>query len=367
MKFLGYFSKNYADEKGREYYFDNAKFILIVLVVLAHFTSPIKTDHRKVKALWTVINTLHMPCLIMISGYFAKGYIKNGIIKTQRLVTYVVYYLSAQLAVSLFEYYVLGYADTMERSVVSARSSLWYLVCLCWWFALLPYIYRIKPQILLPASIIIGLLFGYDTDAGNMLAVSRAVNHFPFFLIGYYFKKDWLYKFRNIWTQIFAAVILLFSGVLTFHFLDMIPSRTITGNYNYYNSAFHKMRPQIPAFTEESLWFLNRLAFYIVAIVLCACFMLLVPRGKAFFTKFGSRTLQVYILHRFLYLAELEYEWWTPFNSREGFFIMAGISVVVTLILSLKIFEYPFKWLGKISLKKLENKKLAEVRIDETN
>lgn len=363
MKFLGYFSKDYADEKGREYYFDNAKFILILLVVLAHFTSPIKTDFPKVKALWTVINTLHMPCLIMISGYFAKGYIKNGVVKTQRLFTYIIYYLAAQLAVSLFEYYVLGYAGTMAISVVSARSSLWYLVCLCWWFALLPYIYKIKPSIMLTFAIFAGLMFGYDTEAGNLLSISRAVNHFPFFLMGYYFKKEWLYKFRNKWTQLAAAVILVLSGVVTFYCLDTIPSRIITGNYNYERANFASMNPQLAIFTQKELWFVNRLLFYIAAVILCVCFMLLVPRGKAFFTKFGSRTLQVYILHRFLYLAELEYGWWEPYNSRVGFFIVAGISVAVTIILSLKPFEYPFKWLGKLGVKKFERKDVPDMKV----
>lgn len=362
MKFLGYFSKEYTDSRGREYYFDNAKFILIALVVLAHLTSPIKTDHGSVKALWTVINSLHMPCLIMISGYFAKSYIKNGVVKTQRLITYVVYYLAAQLAVSLFEYFVLGYKG-MAISVVSARSSLWYLVCLCWWFALLPYLYKIKPSILLPAAIVIGLLFGYDTDAGNLLSVERAVNHFPFFLIGYYFNKDWLLKFRNKWTQIASVVILLVSVVTAYFCLDMIPSRVITSNYSYHKSLFATMDPQLPIFSEKPLWFLNRLIFYIIAVILCACFMLLVPRGKAFFSKLGSRTLQVYILHRFLYLAELEYGWWKPFNSITGFFILAAISILITFILSLKIFEYPFKWLGKISLKKIEKPDLPEVKV----
>lgn len=366
MSFLGYFSKNYSDERGREYYFDNAKFILITLVVLAHAVSPLKTDNEKVKALWTVINTLHMPCLIMISGYFAKGYIKDGVIKTQRLVTYFVYYLAAQLAVSLFEYYVLGYAETMARSVLAPRSSLWYLVCLCWWFTMLPYIYRIKPWILLPAAVLFGLMIGYDTKAGDLMSITRAINHFPFFLIGYYFKKEWLYKFRNIWTQIAAAVIIILAGIWTYFNLSVIPSRIITSNFNYYNAGFAKCDPQLAIFTNEKLFFVNRLLFYIAAVVLCACFMLLVPRGKAFFTRFGSRTLQVYILHRFLYLAELEYKWWEPFNKTYGFYKMAAIAIAVTFILSLKIFEYPFKWLGKISIKKLENRKLPEAKIDET-
>lgn len=351
MSFLGYGSKEYADKRGREYFFDNAKFILILLVVLAHAISPLKTDMPKVKTLWTVINTLHMPCLIIISGYFAKGYIKNGVVKTQRLVTYIVYYLAAQLAVSLFEYYVLDYKN-MARSVIAPRSSLWYLACLCWWFLILPYVTKLKPKYLFVASVLFALAIGYDTKAGDLMSITRAINHFPFFLIGYYFKKEWLFKFRNKWTQIGAVVVIAAITVLTFYNLDIIPSRIITSNFNYYNS-------NLQVLNSEYTMFLNRLLFYIVALILCACFLLLVPRGKAFFTRLGSRTLQVYILHRFLYLAELEYKWYEPFMSVKGFFAMSAIAVAVTFILALKPFEYPFKLLSKIRLTRLKNTESA--------
>ncbi len=356
MSLLGYKSKEYQDEKGRDYFFDNAKFILILLVVLAHAISPLKTDARKVKTLWTVINAMHMPCFIMISGYLAKGYIKNGVVKTRRLTTYVVYYLASQLAVSLFEYYVLGYADTMARSVLAPRSSLWYLMCLIWWFAMLPYLYKLKPQFIIPMSIIVSLMIGYDTKACDFLSISRVINHFPYFIIGYHFKKEWLFKFRNIYTQIGAILIGAAITLWTYIYVEEIPSRIITSNFNYYNA-------ELKTFTEEPWMFMNRLIYIIIAVVLCACFLLLVPRGKACFTKFGSRTLQVYILHRFLYLADLEYRWYEPFvGTIKGEVEMALIAVAITLILSLKPFEYPFKWLAKINLTAVERNTEEQVK-----
>ncbi|MBQ9375513.1 MAG: hypothetical protein IJU04_04150 [Ruminococcus sp.] len=357
MNFLGYLSKEYKDERGREYYFDNAKFILITFVVLAHAISPLKSTMNTAKTIWTVINTLHMPCLILISGYFGKSYIKNGVVKTQRLVTYVVYYLAAQIAVSLFEYFVLGYKD-MSKSFIAPRSSLWYLLCLIIWFLVLPYVSKLQPKYLIPAAFLMALVIGYDTKATkatDLLSITRAFNHFPFFLIGYYFKKEWLYKFRNKATQIASIIIIAGVTIWTYFNLDVIPSRIITCDFNYPNSEL-KVLNQVP------IMFVNRILFYFFALLLCACFMLLVPRGKAFFTKWGSRTLQVYILHRFLYLSELEYKWYEPFLSLKGLVAMSAIAIALTIILALKPFEIPFKLLSKIKLTRFEKPDAQEVK-----
>lgn len=347
MSLLGYTSKEYCDEKGREYFFDNAKFILILFVVLAHAVSPLQYTMPKVLTLWKVINTMHMPCMIFITGYFAKSYIKNDTVKTQRLVTYVMYYLAAQVAVTMFEYFVLG-DKKIGRSVFYPRSSLWYLMCMIGWFMILPYIYKIKPKIIIPFSFIFAILAGYDNKAGDFLSILRMVNHFPFFITGYYFKKEWLFKFRNKATQICALLVGGGITVWTFFHLDVIPNKIITCNFSYYNANLKTM-------TDFPVMFVHRICFYAAAFTLGICFFLLVPRGKAFFTRFGSRTLQVYILHRFLYLAEDEYKWYEPFlGSWKGAVEMALIAVAVTLILSLKPFEVPFKLLGKITLKPIE-------------
>lgn len=354
MSFLGIRSKEYSDENGRDYYFDNAKFILMLLVVVAHAISPLKTDAMKIKTVWTVINAFHMPAFIFISGYFAKSYIsKDRRVKVQKLVTYIMYYLFAQLTVSLFEYFVLGYKE-MAKSVFSPRSSLWYLMCLIWWFALLPYITRLKAPVVIAGAFLFGLLVGYDTDVGNFLSLCRAVCHFPFFIVGYYFEKDWLFKFRNIYTQLASVAVLVAATIWTFYNLDIIPSRIITSNYNYEKCNLK---------TFVNFPFMNRLIYYIIAFILVFAVLMLIPRGKAFYTRFGSRTLQVYILHRFLYLADLEYEWWNHdiFMGRKGAVLMTLIAVAVTFILSLKPFEIPFKLIGKINFKKLERPEIQEM------
>lgn len=342
----------YTDSRGREYYFDNAKFLLILSVVVAHAISPLKTNLPAVRTLWTVINAVHMPCLIFISGYFAKGYIKkDGTVKLQRLFTYVVYYTAAQIAVSLFEYYVLM-DKGIQKSYFYPRSSLWYLMCLIAWYLILPYVDKIKPEIVMTCSIIFGLLVGYDTGVGIFVSMCRIVNHFPFFIAGYYFKKEWFFKFRNWKTQIFAFLSLIGITVWTFFNLDKITPRIITSTDNYANC-------KLIFFTDTYLQWVNRLLYYILAFAMCCFVLLLVPRVKTFFTRFGSRTLQVYLLHRFLYLAELKFGWFEPFLSNKGALAMAIIAIILTFILSLKIFEYPFIALGKIKvdwfLKKSEN------------
>ena len=184
----GYGTNNYTDDKGREYYFDNAKFILILLVVVAHATSPLKVLGPGMKTFWTFVNAFHMPALIFISGYFAKGYIRDdGTVKIKRLVNYVVYYIAAQIAVTLFEIFVLGETG-ISKSLFNPRTSLWYLMCLIWWFVLLPYVDKIKPVYVLVGGVLLSFIVGYDSSATNYLSFCRVINHFPIFMMGYYFK-----------------------------------------------------------------------------------------------------------------------------------------------------------------------------------
>src|SRR3954454_11961298 len=67
-----------ASTKSRSKYFDNAKFILIFLVVFGHMISPYKDQDKVLFTLYSVIFLFHMPAFILISGYFAKGYRKKG-------------------------------------------------------------------------------------------------------------------------------------------------------------------------------------------------------------------------------------------------------------------------------------------------
>ena len=338
----------YSDEKGRDFYFDNAKFLLIFLVVLAHALSPLQASAAAgtefhnyfIRFLWRAINIMHMPCLIFISGYFAKRYIRNGVINVQRPFTYAILYLASQISVGAFEVLVLR--NTITPSIFNARSSLWFLQCLFWWYLLLPIISRFKPGLVMTAVIALGLFVGYDKSIGNFLAFSRMIVHLPFFMAGYYITPDMiktLFTKKSKLLSIPAAIIPL---VGIYFIRGDFVSSIITCNVNFWDLGINSINPL--------LWWCVRAWFYASAALLCFAFLVWVPRCWTIFTKFGSRTLNVYILHRFLYLAEREYQWWVPFNSPLGAVAMAGIAVAVTVIFSLRIFSYPFEWLQSIKV-----------------
>ena len=337
----------YQDEKGRQYFYDNAKYILITLVVLAHFISSFQELHTSIKALWNVINTFHMPAMIFISGFFAKSYIKkDGKINVQRPVTYIILYLASQLAVGVFQHFM---GIDVPLSIFYARESLWFLQCLAAWYIMLPVIDKFKPMWVMIAVVAFGLIIGYDSKVGHLASLSRMFVHFPFFLGGYYCTQESLNKLFTKKAKIAAVIIFIalfgISVVTAPHFSDTI----IQSNTRY------SVIPGVNDWPFLLRW-CTRALFYIAAVLLGASFFALVPRKKTFFTKLGARTLQVYILHRFLYILLLEFKWYEPLLSWWGFLVMVLIAIVVSYILSLKIFAYPFEFLQSIKITKFLKK-----------
>ncbi len=360
----------YADAKGRLYFYDNAKFILIFLVVLAHATSPFKAGGPGASAfsyMWRVINTLHMPCLIFISGFFAKKYIRpDGSINVQRPFTYIMYYLAAQFTVGAFEAFVLG--NSISKSVLAPRSSLWFLVCLIWWYILLPLVDKIDPRKMMAIAVLAGLLIGYDEKVSNFMAISRVITHFPFFLFGYYVTGEQMQKLFTKKAKLISLPVMALAlgsiAVIMYLFsssgpLDFSINSFITCDKSYF--TIFKKSDVSPLF-----WFLPRVWFYLCAAALSFSFLVWVPRRKNIFTKYGARTLAVYILHRYLYLAHLEYNWadfdWFKYewfgwkNILVLRIAMIFVSFLITVILSLYPCYWPFEMLGKIKVKGLLKK-----------
>src|SRR5256885_1673857 len=58
----------------RDPFFDNAKFLLIVLVVIGHNWYPLIGQSRAVKAAYMVVYAFHMPAFILLSGYFSRHF-----------------------------------------------------------------------------------------------------------------------------------------------------------------------------------------------------------------------------------------------------------------------------------------------------
>lgn len=335
------------DQHGRSFYLDNAKFFLIFFVVLAHASSPLKTSHSSMYALWYLLNSFHMPAFIFISGYLSRGYLKKTPTQqVQRVFTYMLLYGAAQLTVSVFEKLVLHHQ--FSYSIFYARSSLWFLVCLIFWYLFLPFLGRFRSSIILPASFLLALAVGYDSTVGNDLSFSRVIVHLPFFLMGYFatprifdfLKKKWV---KIVSVGIIAGAYIYFLYAKS-HGGSFVPSKIITCNFSY--SSCLKAYPTMS-------WWCFRLLFYIAAILLTMSFLSLVPRCKICISHLGARTLAPYLLHRFLYLAYQDYGWAALFDSFAGVIILPLFIFAVTILLSTKPCYAVFRWLQSIRVDKL--------------
>ena len=338
-----------SDDKGRLYYLDNAKFILIFLVVLAHSTSSLQ-GNTFVAVMWAAINYFHMPAMIFISGFLAKRYIsKSREIKVQRVATYVILYLAAQACYFLYQKYVLGV--NVPVTLLSPRPALWFLQCLIIWYILLPVLDYFKPPYVMIVSVLVGLLIGYENSAAGFLSASRAIVHLPFFMAGYYIKQEHIdklhnWKFRICGAGAFAAVAAV----------SLIWPQTVFDTLMTCNTPYSKI-PKLVKYIPEALRWSARLWFYVIAALLIVSFLALVPRGRAIFTPLGQETLSVYILHIFLYLANRQFKWYLLFDSPGGIASLCGIALVITVAFSLKPFTIPFHLLQNIKIRTKEHEK----------
>lgn len=100
-----------APAKRRDAYFDNVKYLAIVLVAVAHSWEPVMDGSRTARALYMVAYTFHMPAFIIVSGYFSRSFDMSAA-KVKRLITGVaVPYIVFETAYSLFKRFADGSGD----------------------------------------------------------------------------------------------------------------------------------------------------------------------------------------------------------------------------------------------------------------
>ncbi|CCQ20411.1 Putative membrane-bound acyltransferase YkrP [Listeria monocytogenes N53-1] len=127
----------------RESYFDNAKFILIFLVVFGHFLQTFIVDYAGVRVLYIYIYTFHMPAFVLISGFFAKSFGKPGYLK-KTMKKLILPYVFFQLIYSIFYYFLLS-KDNLSIQFLDPEWSLWFLLSLFFWNVMLFIFAKIKP------------------------------------------------------------------------------------------------------------------------------------------------------------------------------------------------------------------------------
>ncbi|WP_409305208.1 acyltransferase family protein [Peribacillus sp. SCS-155] len=309
--------------KQRDNFFDNAKFILIAFVVFGHLLKTFIHDNEVIYALYKTIYTFHMPAFILVSGFFAKGFYQKGYlakIAKKLILPYVIF----QVIYTVFYYYLYS-KPNFKMDLLDPHWSLWFLISLFCWNIMLLGFAKLKPMTGIAISLIIALLVGYVDSISNYLSLSRTFVFFPMFLIGYYLDRDQLEKLFTF--RIKAAAFII--GAIVFAGFYIYPDI----NYKWLLGS----KPYSELESASIISMFKRLGFYGLSLIMVFSFLALIPRGQYFFTKWGKQTLYVYLLHGFFVRIFRESDIHNYFTHAEQFIMLAGISLVITMILSSKV------------------------------
>ena len=154
--------------KQRDYYFDNLKAVLIFLVILGHLVRRIRTDlFFEVR---DFIYLFHMPLFIFVSGYFSKGFYKGGKYRWYKLINFLILFV---LYVTLVQIsYVIFQHDAFNpKAYIIQSGAPWYLLCMFYWYALIPLARKLPGWILIPFSLIPSALAGCFPQIGTFLCL----------------------------------------------------------------------------------------------------------------------------------------------------------------------------------------------------
>ncbi|GAA2470530.1 acyltransferase family protein [Streptomyces thermolineatus] len=271
--------------KKRDAFFDNAKYLAILLVACAHVWQPLTGTSRTMSALYMVVYTFHMPAFIIIAGYFSRSF--NGRPhQVRRLITGVlVPYVVFEIAYSLYK----RWADdpTHEITLIDPWYLTWFLVALFIWRLTAP-VWRLL-RWPLPVALFLSALAASSPDIGNDLDLQRVLQFLPFFVLGLSLRPEHFALVRCRSVRILALPVFGTALVVAYWAVPRM-------NYDW---LYHRESAQdlgAPGWTGIVM----SLALFGCSVLLSAAFLAWVPGRNLWFTALGSGTIYGFLLHGFL-------------------------------------------------------------------
>ncbi|MGW0968488.1 acyltransferase family protein [Streptomyces sp. NPDC002516] len=286
--------------KQRDAFFDNAKYLAIVLVAMGHAWEPLKGQSRVLETLYTVVYTFHMPAFIIISGYFSRSFDMRPD-RLKRLVTGVVVpYVLFETAYSLFDRWAGG-DENQAISLLDPWYLTWFLVALFVWRLTTPLWKLVRWPV--PLALCCALLASVSPEIGDDLDLQRVLQFLPFFVLGLVMKPEHFQLVRRREVRILSVPVVAVALVVGYW---AVP-RMNTAWFFHRDAAQELAAPWWAGIVME-------LALYGCSLLLTACFFAWVPRRTFWFTALGAGTLYGYLLHGFVVKAS-EYWGWFDHGS----------------------------------------------------
>lgn len=260
------------EEKKRSFLWDNAKGLLIFLVVFGHFLYG-NTDHSGALLVLTAIYSFHMPAFAFISGFFTRE--KYDFRKL--LTAYVIFN-------GLFLFYRLYEKGTF--TLIQPYYVCWYLIALIVWRYITPRIAKFR--FTFPILLAVSLVCGFASEITNIFALARILSFWPFFMGGYLFQKQDIKKLRKKYSSLWGLAFGLFflvsviQGSTLFHITD----------------ADYTMMP----YAEPARVFLRVILFACAGFAILSILFTMPDKKLPLISSWGKNSMSIFLLHRFFTL-----------------------------------------------------------------
>ncbi|GGQ00911.1 acyltransferase family protein [Streptomyces mutabilis] len=271
--------------RQRDAFFDNAKYLAIVLVGVGHAWGQVLDGNRTVETLYRVLYTFHMPAFIIISGYFSRSFDLSPK-RVKRLITGVVVpYVVFEVGYALHRRFSEDPGN--DISLLDPTYLLWFLAALFVWRLTTPIWKTVRWP--LPIALVIAALASVTPSIGNDLNMQRVLQFLPCFVLGLVLRPEHFQLVRRRSVRILSVPVVAVSAVVSWW---SVP-RMETGWF-YRNAAVQD--------TGGPWWSgpVLTLALFGCSVVLTACFFAWVPGRRMWFTALGAGTIYGYLLHGFV-------------------------------------------------------------------
>ncbi|MEU8677555.1 acyltransferase family protein [Streptomyces sp. NPDC048560] len=274
-----------ARSTGRDPFFDNAKYLAIVLVAMGHAWEPLPDSGRVVETLYTFVYTFHMPVFIVIAGYFSRSFDlrpeRVWKLVTQLLVPYVIF----EVAYSVFQRTVKDPSYTL--SIADPYWLLWFLPALFFWRLTTPIWQVIRQPV--AVSVCIAAVASMSDGIGGDLQLQRVLQFLPFYVLGLRLKPHHFDLVRRPAARIIAVPVVAVALLVAYWAVPRI-----TTSWFFRKSSAEELSSPVWAGAVMTL------LLFAAAIVLSACFLAWVPNRKLWMSALGAGTIYGYLLHGFV-------------------------------------------------------------------
>lgn len=224
--------------------------------------------------------TYTMPLFTLASGFFFKG-------KPLKQVALRFLWPCLIFSVVNFAWGSLFYEPYKEATVKTYLRfgyAMWYLWALFVYYLVTPFLLRhFHLRTLLALSLIVSLVVGVVPCIGGTLQLSRVVCFYPFFVMGMLLNRHWG-KIKQVtrgykWGFALLALSMLYVVIDCF-FPGVVYLTGFVSGYGLHLGGI--------------VW---RVFTYVMCVAMCAAMILAMPNKKLWLSKYGSRTMNVYLLH----------------------------------------------------------------------